>query len=355
MPIMPRCILFCALLASAPAFAQDTDPAPPAAAAAAPAAPEMTPEQKVTQYRHDQINLLALRAEPESLLAAALFAEPDADDKARPAALKTPALLKRAQTLGADSALIWWASAAIECHANEKECPQAATLQKLEALDAENSAVWLLSLHRAQLAGDAPAARAALTSAAQAKKFDDRFGQLMSALYQAQEVLPMSPELLNATHEDANVSGYRLLTAANLAISRAMPPAGHALAGACKPGDSPPDDVVADCIAIARKLESSGSLFAQSAGLTLHDALLPAGPERDGLQLRQRRLAWQMQRMGELSPQLATDSRVTRTYTQALAGGDEASALAAVLRAEGVPNEPPADWKAPAAAAQTHP
>jgi len=315
----------------------------------------MTPEQKLTQYRHDQINLLALRPEPESLLAAALLAEPDADDKSRPAALKTPALLKRAQTIGAESALIWWTSAAIECHAQEKDCPDAATLTKLEALDAENSAIWLLSLYHAQLVGDAPAARAALTSAAQAKKYDDRFGQLMSALYQAQEVLPMSTELLNATHADANVSGYRLLTAANLAISRGMPPAGHALANACKPGDSPPEDVVADCIAVARKLETSGSLFAQSAGLALHDALLPAGPERDGLRQRQRRLAWQMQRMGELSARLATDSRVTRTYTQALAGGDEATALAAVLRAEGVPSEPPADWKAQDAAPQTHP
>ena len=152
---MLRCILFGGALLASPAFAQLA----PAAAGDAPAAPEMSREQKLTQYRHDQINLLALRPEAESLLAAALLADADVDDKARPAVLKPPALLKRAQSVGENSALVWWVTATSECRGSAKPGPEPATLQKLESIDAENAAVWMLSMWRAQQANDRPAAR----------------------------------------------------------------------------------------------------------------------------------------------------------------------------------------------------
>jgi len=330
---MLRCIFFAGALLALPAFAQTV-------------APEMTREQKLTQYRHDQINLLALRPEPDSVLSAALLAEPDVDDKARPAVLKPAALLKRAQDIGENSPLVWWVTAAAECRAAAaKPCPSTETLQKLESLDAENAAVWTLSLWHAQQAKDAPSARAALASAAQAKRYSDYFGGLVAALYAAQDVLPMSNELLAATGADASVPGYRLITAANVVLKQVALPGGRAVLEACKPSEPADDAVVADCIAVARKMELSGSMFAQSAGLSLREALLPPGPERDALGLRKRNLAWQMQRMGELAGKLANDVAVTRTYTNALAAsGDESAAVYAVLRSQGVSLEPPADW-----------
>src|SRR3954468_17771995 len=152
--MLRRILLLCAL-APLPAFAQLANPAE--APAAAPLTPEMTPQQKLEQYRHDQINLLALRSDAPSVLAAALMAAPDTADKKRPAALKQAALLTRAQTIGDSSPLVWWVTAAVECHDTPKSCPAVETLQKLENLDAENAAVWTLAMARAQQANDAPA------------------------------------------------------------------------------------------------------------------------------------------------------------------------------------------------------
>jgi len=105
---MLRCIFFAGALLALPAFAQTGAPA----AGGGSSVPEMTREQKLTQYRHDQINLLALRPDTESVLAAALLAEADIEDKSRPAVLKPPALLKRAQSVGENSAIVWWVTAA---------------------------------------------------------------------------------------------------------------------------------------------------------------------------------------------------------------------------------------------------
>jgi len=362
---MPRCILFLwALLPAAltlPASAQLADPQAqpvPAAATELPAAgtPAMTNEQKLEQYRHDQINLLALRPDAESLLAATLLADADADDKRRPASLKSPALLKRAQSIGAESSIVWLVTAAADCHAAPKACPSVEVLQKLESLDAENAAVWLLALWHAQQANDAPAARAALTSAAQAKHYNDYFGALVNAIFHAQEVLPMSNELLNASGADASVDGFRLLTAASIALSKVSLPGGSALREACKPVEPADSSVVADCIAVAQKLESSGSLFARGAGLTLHETLLASGPDLDALRAQKRALAWQMQSMGDLAGRLANEQRVTRTYLDALAESrDETAAVSAVLRSQGISREPPPGWQPPASAPAPQP
>jgi hypothetical protein len=335
---MLRCILLAGALLAPCVFAQTM-------ATDAPPAPEMSREQKLTQFRHDQINLLALRPEPESLLSAALLADADVDDKARPAVLKPPALLKRAQKIGENSVLVWWVTATAECRAAAKSCPEASTLQKLESIDPENAAVWMLSMWRAQQANDAPAARAALASGAQAKRYNDYFGALVSAVYEAQDVLPMSDDLLKATGADASVAGYRLVNAANIVLGKVASPGGRALAQACHNADATDSALIADCIAIARKMELSGSLFAQNAGLALREELLTAGPERDALQARKHGLAWQMERMSELAGSLANDAGMTRTYTQALAAtGDESAAVYAVLRSKGIGLEPPAGW-----------
>lgn len=339
---MLRCIFFLIALMPLIASAQPADPAP--ATETTPITPEMTPEQKLERYRHDQINLLALSPDAESLLAAALMADADAADKSRPAALKLPALLKRAQTVGENSPLVWWVTAAAECHGTAKTCPATETLQKLESLDAENAAVWTLSLWHAQQANDAPAARAALTSAAQAKHFNDYFGAVVAALYQAQDVLPMSQELLNATRQNASVSGYRLTTAAGIAAALAYP-GGRAIFAACKP-DLADTSVTADCLELAKKMEQSGSLNTKSVGLQLHAALLADGAELTGVRAHQRTLLWQMQRIGELAGLLASEERITRAYTQTLLeSGDESAAVYAVLRSQGVPLEPPPDWQ----------
>jgi hypothetical protein len=379
---MSRCILFLTALLALPAFAQTSDPAtvappvsdgapapevappaeaPPApeaptpAAAPAPVAPEMTAEQKLTQFRRDQINLLALRGDAGSLLAAALMATTDADDKRRPAALKSAALLKRAQTIAPDNVLVWWVTASEDCRAATKTCPHPDTLQKLEAVDGQNAAVWALSLWRAQQGKDAPGARAALASAAQAAKYNDYFGAVIDDLYEAAGVLPMSTDLLSATGQNVSISGYRLISAAGIAAAMVQPE-GAAISAACKAADANDAALVADCLAVAQKMELSGSINSQNLGLSLKMALLSPGPERDSARSRQRALAWQTLRISDIGDRLAANPAVSRVYTQALnESGNESAAVLAVLRSQGVAIEPPADWQPPQAEAMLKP
>jgi hypothetical protein len=340
---MSRFILFCLVFAAMPVVAQPLLPQEQRAKDAA----GMTPEQTMTQFRRDQINILALRGETPSLVSAALLAQIDAKDPNRPAALKTPGLLAHAQRTGPDDILLWWTTAGIECRENAKDCPQVETLQKLEALDAQNAAVWTLSLMRAQATGDAPGARAALISAAQAQRYDDYFGKMMAMLDDAEHILPVSDEVIRASGQlNASVEGFQLVNAAGVAV-RALPPISAAVSTACRDAAAP-SDLNADCIAVARKMAASGSLAARDAGLTLLVALLPTGADQNAARDQSRAQAWQNQRIGELAEQLADDQHVTRTYAQALhETGTESAAVLAVLRLEGATLQPPADWRPP--------
>lgn len=345
-------LLFAALpfAALAQPYLPDADPT-----TQQPAKPQLTPEQQLTQYRHDQINLLALRADPPSLLAAALLAEPDANDKTRPDVLKTPKLLARAQRFGADSALVWWVTAAMECKAKLKDCPNTDTLQKLEQLDAQNGAVWALALWRAQQAGDDITANATLTSAAQAKRYDDYFGTIILKIYQAQGILPMSSELLNATGQYASVDGYRLTTAATIAAALNQPE-NAAVMKACKHVDSADATPLEACIRVARTMAAAGSMFTRQIGLALLESLLPDGPDHDAAAAQAREHAWRSEQISRVAGRLADDTRVTRTYLQALqASAKEIEAIDAVLRTQGVALKPPGDWQpaSPAAAPDT--
>jgi len=351
---MRRCVLFLALMCALPALAQTEEPAaaPPAKAKAAEkaaaAAPKLTSEQLVTQFRHDEINLLALRGDAHSLIAAALMAAPDAKDAHRPTALKPPALIERAQNADADDVLVWWASAGLECHQTDKPCPQPETLQKLEGLDATNATVWALSLLRSQRAKDAPAARAALTSAAQAQKYDDYFGKLVAIVEDAENILPVSDEIIRASGELASADGYRLLTAAG-AVVGLQPPVEKAVGEACADA-AQNEDTNADCVALARKIAVSNSLNAQGFGISQLLALLPPGAELGAVRAKQRSHAWHLARIGELAERLAVDPSLTRIYVEELRGtGAETAAVFAVLRTENVSLEPPADWHMPAA------
>ena len=178
---MPRYLFLVFALLAAPAFAQPLAPD----AGTAPLSPEMPAAQVLAQFHHDEINLLALRGDAHSLLAAALMAQGDADDPARPKVLQTPALLARAQKADDADALVWWVSAALECHGKGNPCPDEKTLAQLQKADPANAATWLWALRPAQKPGSAATARAALTSAASAARYDDYFGALTSVLYES--------------------------------------------------------------------------------------------------------------------------------------------------------------------------
>jgi hypothetical protein len=343
---MPRCILFCFALFSVPVFAQPLLPPEQRGKTANAAVTEKTPEQILLQFRRDQINLLALQGKPASLTSAALLAQPDAKDPKRPDALKSPGLIAHAQRSGPDDVLVWWIGASLECKETPKDCPHTETLQKLEALDAQNAAVWALALMRAQNTGDTTTMRAALTSAAQSQRYDDYFGRSMAMLDDAEHVMPIGDEIIRASGQiNASVEGFQLVNAAGAAI-RTLPPIAQAVGDACR--DAAASDLNADCVAVAKKMAASGSMNAKDTGLKLLIALLPSGPEQNAARNQQRTLMWQTVRIGELADALAGDAAVAGTYTRALhQNGSEIDAVYAVLRSQGASLEPTADWRPP--------
>ncbi len=344
---MPRSIFLAVALIAAPAFAQ---PLAPDAGNPTPS-PEMPSAQVLAQFHHDEINLLALRADAHSLLAAALMGQGDADDPARPAVLKTPALLARAQKADDADALVWWVSAALDCRGRTKACPREETLTQLEKADPANAGTWLWALSRAQKAGDDATARAALTSAAQSARFDDYFGALTALVYRGTAILPVEEAILRASNQPGvSAAGFRLTYAAGVAIG--LPQAYRdALSAACA-NASADSGLAADCIAVAQKMADCGSLAARGFGMRLLLALNPTGATHDSVATLARALAWRTQRIGALADHLADDSRVTSIYaTELAASGREIDAVDAVLRSQGVPLEPPVGWQ-PASTAE---
>jgi len=339
---MRRCILFAFVLACTSASAQMLAPQPETAPG-----PQLTPEQLLAQFHHDEINLLALRADAPPLLAAALMATPDADDKSRPAALKTPALLAKAQKFGTDEPLVWWVTAGVQCHAAKKACPEIETLQQLERTDAQNAAVWALAFAHAQAAKDDTTARAALTSAAQATQYDDHFGALIAVVDTAAGILPISEEIVRAAGQGSvSTEGFKLTYAAGIAASLPQPGL-RAIVETCK-GAASDASLAADCVAVAQKIADCGSLITRGYGIALLAELAPAGAQHENANGRARTQAWLTQRIGELGERLAGDPRLTKVYLDALAQrGQEIDAVQAVLGKQGIALEPPADWKAP--------
>ena len=300
---MPRCILFLRALIAVPACTTARRP---------------TPHRRIPPNgalpNSITISQPARAARCAFLLARA-HGPPDAADK--PARRVENACVAGARKSPADDAVVWWATAGVECHAAPKACPAQETLQQLEKADAQNAATWSLAFARARQAKDDASARAALTSAAQSTLYDDHFGALIALLDEAADILPVSEEILRASGQGGvSTAGYKLTFAAGIAASLPQPGL-RAIVEACQ--DSANDaDMAADCIALAQKIADSGSLITRSYGVKLLIDLQPAGAQQDAARARARTLAWQTQRIGELGSRLADDSALTRVYLDAL-------------------------------------
>jgi len=331
--------------------AADTTAAPDAAAAATnpPPVPEPDPaakpsgpspeQQRFEQFRRDLVNLLALRADADLLTAAAELAYPDAEDKARAASLKSPALIKRAQKYGPDDPLVWWISTFL-CSTSPGPC-QTEAAKQLQQAAADNAAAWLPALHAA---ADPGQARALLASMAQAKRCDDFWAAGVLAVYHALQTLPVPAEVL--------AHGLNTIAArVNLAtgVGGGFLPNYARLGEMCR-NASGDEALTTDCLAVARLLETGGSFRTQSIGFGIEDSLLPAGTARDVLRARQRSSIWQKQQFLELSARFPRDEALAQSYIDLLREhGNELTTVTALLRAQHVPTDPPPGWQPPQA------
>jgi hypothetical protein len=103
---------------------------------------------------------------------------------------------------------------------------------------------------------------------------------------------------------------------------------------------------VADCIAVARKLEAGGTFVAQGIGFAIEEALLQPGVDKDVMGARRRSAAWQKEKFMELSGRFSREPALAQAYVDALEKEPDASAaLIAFLRGQKQHTDPPGDWQ----------
>jgi hypothetical protein len=319
--------------------AEPSVPVPPAPLVpAVPAGPNAGDEQKQFDlYRRDLINLLALRAEADLLVAAAELAYPDTLDKKRPPALKTPALLKRAQKFGPESPLVWWVSTFLECPPKTTNCTHESAA-KLQEVDADNVAAWLPALHAEK---DAGRARALIATMAQAHRFDDFWSPSVLAVYNALKILAVPESVLS---QGINVTAARLNFATS--VGGAFMPNYQRLGEICTKADAQDSALIGDCLAIAHLLESGGTFRSQAVGFALENSLLPAGTARDVAKARQRAAAWQKELFLDLIARFPREEYLAQIYMDLLQEEhNELATATAFLRKQKIATDPPPGWQ----------
>lgn len=308
---------------------------PPAASPATAPAGAGDSQSAFDQYRRDLVNLLALNADPEPLLAAAQLAWFDRDDKKRSPRLKTPSLLARAQKTGENNAMVWWISAQLDC---ANACPRKEDVQKLEAIAPENGSTWLLAIGGEK---DPARIRPLLASMAQAKRYDDYWNENVLVLDHALEVMPVPPDVLA---HGVNSAAARLNFATS--VSSGLVPPYMALSRYCKAAPATDTDLIADCLAAARLVEAGGSFAAQAVAFGIEETLLQPGVQHDVMMARKRATAWQIDQFAQVSARFAREAPLVQSYLGFLKSEEgPGHAALALLRSQNVSTDPPQGWQ----------
>jgi len=184
--------------------------------------------------------------------------------------LRRAALVERALATGPNDPLVLWAASVQPCDKSAEEC--ASALHRLEEVDADNAAVWLLAMDRAQRSGDAASARTAISRAALSRRHDDFLWSYDLAFLQVVLAGPAVPSQENS--KDAQML-------AKVAMSLRAPLGQVSLpfetfAQTCMPKGVPAADpsLRADCLAVAKILAAGdGSQISWRLGLSVCEKL----------------------------------------------------------------------------------
>ncbi|MFD0739790.1 hypothetical protein ACFQZQ_10905 [Lysobacter koreensis] len=251
----------------------------------------------------NRLQQLSTQADARSQLAYALLlplASGDADPAAMQAARRQA--LERAAQLDPDDVLVAWLQA-VDCPG--AQCDPNAALARLQRLEPDNAAVWLIELQAAHQRGDAAAVDRYLRLAAAADRYDLHFGDAGLAGYAEIAELPLPPlgqaerELFGqgmgwkrpASDVDLRVSQVAAVTSALLT------PALQGLMQACglRDGIGPPPARRAPCIAVLSHLAGSDTLIGPGMALPTLVQLTADGPEGGAWRERYRLHHWQYQ------------------------------------------------------------
>lgn len=334
-------ILFAAAGASAATQPQQK-PQEPAAEATSPAATKLSPaDQKrveaIQQYQHDLVSVVALRADPDYLLGAAILARPFQDQTP---GLDFDSLSQRAASATAAGPATHWVR--LDVCKTRDDCPNADAFAWLKKNAAGNAAVWMVAMDVAAQDKDEKAERAALKHAAAAQTYDDYYGKALAGIAKATAVLPPLADTTRGAHDGQpdNPDGVRVLVAVMNSQSHIRPQFGPLEDLCSKDAAAKHASIRTDCLKLAHTLQWGSSPTARAVGLHIQGDLEPA----DNAQTDQasRNLAWQVQQYsGLLQRALADPSLASQWLSAARNGGTELSLILATLRANNIPTDAP--------------
>lgn len=316
----------------------------PATEATSPAPTKLSPaDQKrieaIQQYQHDLVNVVALRADADYLLGAAILARPFQNQMQ---GLDFDSLSQRAAAATGAGPATRWARLG-ECKTKD-DCPNADAFAYLKTHAADNAAVWIVAMDVAARNKDGKAERAALKKAAAAQTYDDYYGKALAGVAKATAVLPPLADTTQGAHDGQpdNPDGVRVLVAVMNSQSHIRPQFGPLDEMCDKDAASKHPGSKADCLKLAHTLQWGSSPIARAVGLHIQGELDPA--EKAHTDMENRNLAWQVQQYSGLLQRALTDpSLASQWLSAARNGGSELSLILATLRANNIPTDAPAD------------
>ena len=296
------------------------------------------------EYRKQLVQALSQRDDAQSLLYAAMLAWRDEEAATKPEIY--PPLLERALAADPDSAFAWFV-AATYCHRgalDRPKCVRDDAGKQLVRVDGANGFAWTM------LAAGAEDDRfaAALHEAARRERFRDYFG---TAYFGYQQVIERSgvaiPPLLEGPARVLAPNEPAADTVAQLEAWALPAPMWNGLIVRCDPARSTimTPALRADCLAVGIALaRNPGGLISNMIGAVIVRRLAKGTEleaEMKALRLRYTYIAEQAYKL-KPAQRLSFTSR--RFQEDQLRLG-ELEALAAMLRAAGVPDQPPAGWQ----------
>jgi hypothetical protein len=343
---------------SMPAFAQLAAPASaatssPAIASTAGPAPKLSAaDQKrveaIQQYQHDLVSVVALRADPDYLLGAAILARPF---KAQTQGLDFDSLSQRAATAPNAGAAVEWVR--LDLCESKDDCPNAKAYEFLKKNAADNAAVWIVAMDIAAEKKDTKAEQAALEKAAAAQTYDDYYGKALAGVVKAVGVLPPLADTMQGAHDGQpdNGDGVRVLVAVSATGNHLRPNLKPVVDACDKDAVAKHHGTRQACLKLAHTLTWGSSPIARAVGLHIQADLEPAKKAENDQAARN--VAWQVHQYSGLLQRALTDqSLATQWLSAAGNGGTELSLMLATLRANNIPTDAPAD-AAPASGASS--
>lgn len=254
------------------------------------------------------------------------------------ARIRAEAIQDAARRLPDDAPIAWME--AEQCPPGVPGCDPVAALARLQRLEPDNAAGWLLALEQAFRRDDQAAVEHYLARAAASRRYDPHYLDLAAMLLETTAEVPLPPLDAQARQAMGLALGLRrpvsdqelrLVPVMGMAVAQALP-ARQGLSEHCR---APSASRTRDCAAVMTLFAGSQTLLERMMGLT---AMVRMSADRpDGARWREqlRRTYWMFG--------LAPDAPATPGYLDALIHRGEIAALEHHMRIKGLTG-PPAGW-----------